>query len=629
MCGIAGIWSARPLEALPPAWPQQVRAMLTAIRHRGPDGDGLVAEGGAAMGACRLAIIDPEHGAQPMRTGDGRFTLSLNGAVVNHVELRADLERAGARFRTHCDTEVLLELLARDGAAGLSRVNGMFAGAFHDARDGSLTLFRDPCGIKPLYWTLDGERVLYASEPKALLLALPRPPRLCEEALLDYLSFQIPLGDRTFFDGVRRLPPGTVLTLRPGREPALSPLPAWSGSIDVPDDVDAAARSLGELIDDAVRLHLRADVPLGAHLSGGVDSSLVAATAARHLGAPLPVFTGAFDVDGFDERPHARAVAAEIGATCHEVVPGPLDLAEALPRAVRAMDEPVAGPGLLPQWFVARRAAQSVKVALGGQGGDELFSGYVRHLVLRLELALQDAIRGGDTRALRTLASHLDALDGYGPLLRRQFGSGLFDAGADRYMTLLHRGAGLPDVLTGDLASAFAAHPAEERFRAAYRESARPGDQPVSPVADAARFDRRWFLPALLQVEDRTSMAWSLESRVPLLDRRVLAFVDRCPDALLLGDGELKFLLRRAAGDRLPAAARRRRDKMGFPVPLAAWARGPLESFFADLLTDRTARSRGFYDARGVERLLAGESIEARHLWALVNVELWHREFSA
>jgi asparagine synthase (glutamine-hydrolysing) len=360
-----------------------------------------------------------------------------------------------------------------------------------------------------------------------------------------------------------------------------------------------------------------------------VDSSLVAASAARHARGPLQVFTGAFDVDGFDERVHARAVARELGADHHEIVPSPADLAEALPRAVRAMDEPVAGPGLLPQWFVARAASERVKVALGGQGGDELFSGYVRHLVLRLELALRDALRGGDTRALRTLAPHLDALDGYGPLLRRQFGSGLFDVGAARYVTLLHRGAGLPDVLTGDLSRAFAAHPAEERFRAAYNESARGGDDPMSPVADAARFDRRWFLPALLQVEDRTSMAWSLESRVPLLDRRILSFVDRCPDGLLLGDGELKVLLRRAAHGRLPEAARRRRDKMGFPVPLASWARGPLRSFFTDLLTDRTARSRGFYDARGVERLLAGESIEARHLWALVNVELWHREFGA
>jgi asparagine synthase (glutamine-hydrolysing) len=237
-------------------------------------------------------------------------------------------------------------------------------------------------------------------------------------------------------------------------------------------------------------------------------------------------------------------------------------------------------------------------------------------------MALAESIKDGSTQTLRTLAPHLAALDGYGPLLRRHFASGLFEPISERYYALMHRGEGLGDVLAGELRESLRRDAARDRFLATFGTS-------QGGVGDAVRFDRRVFLPALLEVEDRASMAWSLESRVPLLDRRVLAFVDACPDEVLLGDGELKSLLRRAATPVLPAAARARSDKMGFPVPLAAWARGPLRPLFRDLLCDRTARERGFYDADGVDRMLAGESVEARHLWALVNVELWHREFAA
>jgi asparagine synthase (glutamine-hydrolysing) len=620
MCGIAGIWGREAPGARVAAWTADVRAMLDEIRHRGPDGEHVVVNEAGVLGACRLAVIDPEHGAQPMETADRRFALALNGEVVNHVELREELRREGAAFRTRCDTEVLLALLEARGPDGLSRANGMFAGALTDGAAGATLLFRDPCGIKPLSWLDEGDRVLFASEPKAILAAARRRPRLSHAALLDYLAFQMPLSDATFFEGVRRVPPGAMLHLQRGREPRLTGLPAWTPAPDVPRDAGDAAAALRELLRAAVRDHLRSDVPLGAHLSGGVDSSLVASLASRETKSPLHVFTGAFDVPGFDERVHARAVAAEIGAVRHEVVISPQDLADALPRAVRAMDEPMAGPGLLPQWFVSRLASQHVKVVLGGQGGDELFSGYVRHLVLRLELALAESIKDGATQPLRTLAPHLAALDGYGPLLRRHFATGLFQPLPERYFALMHRGSGLADVLSGDLREAVRRDAPRERFLAALG--------PAESVADAVRFDRRVFLPALLEVEDRASMAWSVESRVPLLDRRVLAFVDACPDVTLFGDGELKSLLRRAAWPVLPAAARARTDKMGFPVPLAQWARGPMEGFVRDLLCDATARSRGLYDAGGIERVLAGESVEARHLWALVNLELWHRTFA-
>ncbi len=624
MCGIAGVWDPAASGPPPEAWSHDVRTMLSALRHRGPDGEGVAVGRGAVIGACRLAILDPARGQQPMSTADGRWSLAFNGAVVNHVELRAELAANGVAFRTTCDTEVLLELLAREGAEGLARVNGMFAGALLDTESGELLLFRDPYGIKPLYVHRSGLRVLFASEPKALCSVLADRPGLCESALLDYLAFQLHLDGRTFFEGIERLAPGTLLRLRPGHEPETRPLPTWHAPPEIPTDPAAAADVLGALLVDAVRDHLRADVSIGAHLSGGMDSSLVAAHAARSVDR-LHVFTGAFDVPGFDERAHARAVAEEIGAHGHEIVPTPDDLARALPVAARAMDEPVAGPGLLPQWCVAELASRHVKVALGGQGGDELFSGYVRHLVLRLEDALRSAVHGGDTRSLRSLAPHLGALDGYEPLLRRHFGDGLFQPVVERHFRLLYRGSGLETVLTGDVREAFSNHASEERFTAAFEAASGGGHG----VGGAVRFDRRHVLPALLQVEDRTSMAWSLESRVPLLDRRILSFVERAPDTLVFGDRGLKGLLRRAAGNALPRAARERQDKMGFPVPLSAWARGPLRPFLRDLLLDGSARARGLFDPAAVERILDGESVAARHLWALVNVELWHREHAA
>ena len=614
--------------------------MLAALRHRGPDGEALFAANGAVLGAVRLAVIDVADGAQPMATADGRYVLAWNGAIVNHVELRSRLAAGGVRFRTRCDTEVLLHLLAREGAAGLARADGMFAGAFLDTQTGELLLFRDPCGIKPLYYMQDGAedgalgdgaRVLFASEPKAFFAAPGRDRRLHEPALLDYLSFQAPLSDATFFEGVRRVPPGTVLRLRRGSAPVSLPLPQWADPVEVPKDHDAAASVLRALLVESVQRHTRSDVPLGTHLSGGIDSSLIAALTARALGRAAPAFTGGFsvagvDVGAFDERPHARAVAAELGAALHEFEPTPEDLAEALPAAAYAMDEPSAGPGLLPQWLLSRLASQHVKVVLGGQGGDELFGGYARYQLLALEGALAAVVGGRDPGALARMAPHLTSLAGYGPLMGSFFADGIFDPAPQRALRLFHRGRALAGVLTGDLRAALAAHRPEERFADAYERASCDAPGLRSPVGDAIRFDRAVLLPALLHVEDRTSMAWSIESRVPFLGRPVLSFVDRLPDAMLLPDGEPKALLRRAIGSDLPAAAAARRDKMGFPVPLTRWARGPLRDFFHDLLLDGTARSRGLFDPASVEALLGQESVTARTLWALTNVELWLRK---
>jgi asparagine synthase (glutamine-hydrolysing) len=619
MCGIAGVIH---LGGEGPPEADLVRAMLGAMRHRGPDDLRVTALDGATLGNCRLAILDPARSAQPMGDRHTGAHLTFNGFVANFRELRAALEAEGEAFATEGDTEVLLRLLVLRGAAALDSLDGMFAFAFHDPRRRRTLLARDPCGVKPLYLAEERGRLLFASEPKGLLAALPGRPVPDRDALLEYLSFQVPLSDRTLFRGIRRLGPGRLLEISPGsvreREWWRAPV-AEPGAPAAPDAVEGLRAALEE----SVRRSLRADVPVGAFLSGGLDSTVVAAFAARHGAAGFRLFHGAYDEGpSYDERPHARAAAASLGASLSEVVIGPKDAAEALPSLARALDEPMGGPGAVGSWFAAREAARSVKVVLGGQGADEVFSGYARHLVVEFGEALRGAV-AGDAAPLLALLPTLAPLRGYEPLLASSFsGAEIFPAPEERFFRLVHRGGGMQGLLREDLARDLALFAPRDRFDAVF-----PGHGEGDLRTRMAEFERRTLLPALLHVEDRMSMAHGIEARVPILGRDVLDLALRAPPAVRWGGGGLKPLLRAVAGSVVPAATLARTDKMGFPVPLAPWARGPLRGFFRDLLLDSDARRRGLTRPEAVEKLLEGETIAARRLWALASLELWHRAF--
>ncbi len=614
MCGIAGVLY---LEGDGPPEAERVRAMLAALRHRGPDDTAVAAlPGGVTLGNCRLAILDPERSRQPMGDRATGCHLTFNGAILDYREHRAALEAEGEAFATAGDTEVLLRLLVRRGLDALPALDGMFAFAFHDPRRRRTVLARDASGVKPLYWAREGPRVLFASEPAGILAALPGRPVADREAILEYLAFQVPLSERTLFQGIRRLAPGSLLDIHPGsireREWWAPPEPA-SG----PADPREAAEDLRGALERTVSRALRADVPVGAFLSGGIDSTVVAALAGR-----VPCFHGAFDEGpAFDERPHARAAAAALGVDLHEVVVSPREVAEALPGIMRSLGEPMAGPGAIPSWFVAREASRRVRVVLGGQGGDELFSGYARHLVVEFGEALRRAA-AGESETLLELLPHLGALRGYEPLLARAFsGPDLFPPAEERFFGLVYRGGGMGGLLRVDLARELEISRPRERFDAAF--PARGGLR-----ERMAEFERRTLLPALLHVEDRTSMAHGIEARVPLLGREVLQRALAAPPAVRFGGGGLKGLLRAAAGPFVPPATLARTDKMGFPVPLALWARGPLRGFFRDLLLDAAARRRGIARPEAVEALLDAEDVDARRLWALASLELWHRAFT-
>ena len=626
MCGIAGI-----VERQRGREPDRATLglMVAAIAHRGPDGDGAYLDGPIALGHKRLSIIDLALGAQPMSNEDGSIWVTFNGEIYNYVELRRELARHHD-FRTQSDTEVLVHLYEELGERCLERLNGMFSFAIWDKRQQRLFAARDRLGIKPFYWTLDSERMAFASEPKALLAGGLVEARPDAQGLEEYLTFQFCLGDRTLFNGIRKLEPGHYLSFRPHRdsEPAVVRYWDFNYELDTHHTDDYFTEQLTALLNDAVRLQLRSDVPVGAHLSGGIDSSTVVSLAAAQSPGDLHTFTGAFrEGPRYDETRYARAVAERVRSIHHEVWPTSEEFADTLPWLIYMMDEPAAGPGLFPQYCVSKLAREHVKVVLGGQGGDELFGGYARYLIAYLEQVLKGAIFGtqGDGRYVVTwesIAPNLSLLREYRPLLQTFWRDGLFEDMDSRYFRLVSRGDGTSAVIGGDV---WGGDSAERMFATFTQVFNNPST--TSYFVKMTNFDLKTLLPALLQVEDRTSMCVSLESRVPLLDHRIAELVTRIPPASRFKGGDTKRIFREAVRPLLPEIVFGRRDKMGFPVPLSEWFSGAIRDFLTDTLLGDRARQRGIFRVEGVERLLTGQSTFDRQLWGLLSLELWFQAF--
>ena len=623
MCGIVGV--TRSDLGVPSL--AALESMATAIAHRGPDDDGYLVAEGIGLYHKRLSIIDPECGRQPMAIGP--YTIVYNGEIYNYVELREQLIARGHRFVTGSDTEVVLRLYVERGSSFVESLNGMFALLIHDRERNRLVGARDRLGIKPLYYRVAREGVQFASEIKALLRYPGMRPELDEQALHDYLTFQFVLGERTLFRGVRKLAPGHICVVDiPSSRMTLERYWEPQFEIDAGRTEAQFTADLRELLEDAVRIQMRSDVPVGSHLSGGLDSSVVTSLATRHHPAGLDAFHGAFaEGPGFDEREYAREVAAHTGVRLHELVPEAGDFIELMPRLVYHLDEPVAGPGVFPQYMVSRLAASHVKVVLGGQGGDEIFGGYARYLVAYLEQALKGAILETNEEAehivsLASILPQLPSLRAYLPMLRQFWSEGAFEPMDRRYFRLIDRSAGESELLHDDVAENLDREAMFERFATIFNRS-----DTRSYLNKMTHFDLVTSLPALLQVEDRVSMAVSLESRVPLLDHRIVELVCAMPPAMKFRGGELKYVFKRAVKGLVPERVYERKDKMGFPVPLHLWAAGSLREFFSDLLLGATARERGIFNSGRIETLLTDEGAYGRKLWGAVNLELWHRLF--
>jgi asparagine synthase (glutamine-hydrolysing) len=631
MCGIAGFVLRDPR-----ATPDLAAAdrMTDLLEHRGPDERGVRAIDNVVLGNRRLAIIDLPDGHQPMSSPGGERWITYNGELYNYLELRSELLQSGYPLRTHSDTEVVLALYERHGLEMFERMNGMFAFAIWDGIERQLVLARDRFGEKPLYWYRDSERFAFASEIKAIL-SMPGVARNPDEAALhEYLTFQHCLGDRTMFEGVKKLEPASYLVLdERGAERGAGKY--WTLGFEE-DHETAEADYIAELrflLEDAVKIRLRSDVAVGAYVSGGLDSSIVATIASKLLGHGLPSFTGYFAEDEFSELPYARAVAEQTGGEQHVVCPTADDFAESFRRLIYHMDEPAAGPGAFPQLMVSALAREHVTVALGGQGGDELFGGYARYLIMYLEESIKGSIFESQDAQRHVVMlggsqPNLAMLQRYVPLLQRFWSKGLFEPVERRYFELVNRDSDL----AAHFEPSFLASREDERIYEAFEKQFNEilGSVPSGRTSLFNRmtaYDARATLQALLHVEDRMSMAASLESRLPLLDHRIAELVFRMPPLFKYRQGRAKTVLRDAAEPFIPAAVLDRKDKMGFPVPFVQWARGPLRPLVAEILLGDAARSRGIYRMDAIEQLADGESPYGRELWGLLCLETWFQTF--
>lgn len=635
MCGIAGAFWVDPENEVSE---EVLRRMTDSLAHRGPDDSGIYHRfphqhgpygtvPGVGLGHRRLSIIDLSGGHQPLANEDETVWTAFNGEIFNFQSLRARLEGAGHTFRTHCDTEVIVHLFEDEGVDAFSHFNGMFAIAIWDQRHRRIMLGRDRLGQKPLYYCVHGDRLLFGSELKALL-QVPGLPREIDPGAIDaYLTYQYVPHPRTIFQGIQKLPPGCYLTFD-GKK--LEVASYWNPdfSSEVAISLDDAKTELIRLFTDSVKLRLQADVPLGAFLSGGVDSSLVVATMKQLTDQPVKTFSIGFPQKEYDETSYARQVAEHLGTEHHEFQVTP-DALEMLPKLIHHYDEPFADSSAIPTWYVSQMTREHVTVALSGDGGDELFAGYDRYKAVRLA-AVVDMFgpvgRLGSKLGMKLLPSG-------GPQksrLRRarRFAEAIAMSPGRRYLDWIsifnetRRGELYDDGFVEQL-------PDTDPYSFLYSAWKRTGKRDALTAASLA--DLTTYLPCDLNTKvDIASMAHALECRQPFLDYRLAEFAIRLPAKWKWRRGRGKFLLKYAFGDKLPDIIWKRR-KMGFGVPLNTWFRGQLKELLHDTLTSETAKSRGYFRQDTVETLLRehdeNQFDHSARLWALLVLELWHREW--
>ena len=627
MCGIAGIVSA---DRLGPDDGARAVAMRDLISYRGPDGAGLYTDDRAVLAHRRLSIVDLAGGHQPLSNETGDVWVTYNGEIYNHADVRPHLEAAGHAYRTRSDTETIVHAYEQWGDDCVHRFRGMFAFGIWDARRRRLLLVRDRLGVKPLYWAQVGDRLLFASEIKAILesrLIAPRPNRA---VFSEVLATRGTAGVETMFEGIYKLLPGHRLIFEDGR---VRTERYWELPLDGPDpeldrlgDVEVIDR-FRALLQESVRLRLMSDVPLGMFLSGGIDSSAIAALMAREIDRPVDTFSVAFTDRRFSELEYARAVARAIGANAHEVVIDDTDFFTALPRLVWHEDEPIAHPSSVPLHFVSMLARRHVTVVLTGEGSDELLAGYGKYPRAVINWRAGAVYESMVPASLRTTIAQsvVPRLPGVaGRYARRSF-------------------LAMPRNVAAMFLDNFAGVPVRQQHELLSPEAITGDDPYASSLAyyhqvngasgilgRLLHTDIKTYLVELLMKQDQMSMSASIESRVPFLDHVLVEFAARLPDRLKLRGFTTKRILREAIRGLLPEEILSRR-KMGFPVPFAEWTRDRWQPVVRDVLLDRRTRERGFIDADAVERLLDAHRERrvngADAIWALMNFELWFRTY--
>ena len=625
MCGIAGIVS---IEPLPPQASEMAVRMRDQLAHRGPDEVGLHVDRHAALAHRRLSIVDLKSGQQPLANETGDIWVVFNGEIYNHQDLRGSLEGNGHSYRTRSDTETIVHAYERWGDACVDHFRGMFAFAIWDAPKRRLLLARDRLGIKPLYWTRRHDTLLFASEIKAILASDLVEPVANERALPELLATRSVSGPETMFRGIYKLLPGHLLVFD---DSGLTIRQYW----DVPTQEPRRARSRQVVeefrshLEESIRLRLMSDVPLGVFLSGGLDSSAIAALMAGMLDRPLQTFSVAFKDRAFSELEYAHLVARAIKAESHDVVIDDRDFFRAFPRLLWHEDEPIAHQSSVPLYFVSALARRHVTVVLTGEGSDELLAGYGRYPRIQWNWRVGTIYERVVPRAVRRFVAERIVASAPGTVGRYSRRSFLAMGRTPEAMFFDNFAAVRLDEQQRLLASSrrAAVTPAAFSESAGYFYRTEGAGTLLSRVLYA---DIKTYLVELLMKQDQMSMAASVESRVPFLDHKLVEFAARLPDEWKLSGWTTKRVLREAMRDRLPRVILTRR-KLGFPVPFARWMRGGWNDVARDVLLDRRSRERGVLDPAAVDRLLrehlGGRRDCGDQIWSLLNLELWYRTF--
>lgn len=627
MCGIAGFTTLKSRVAAPD---QVVRRMADVLRARGPDGEGYFIDEHVALGHRRLSIIDVAGGAQPVATADGRYQFIYNGELYNYVELRKELEARGVSFRTHSDTEVLLYALAEFGVEGLQRCAGMFAFALWDRQEKTLLLARDRLGIKPLYYAISGGDLVFGSEMKALLQHPAVSRRIAPLSVSKYLTFGYIPAPHTIFEGVHKLEAGEWLRFSAEgcQKDKYWDIPLADNPLS-DANVDELAAELRELLRDSVRTHLRSDVPVGVFLSGGIDSSAMVALAAGQVTRKLHTFSIGFEEASYDESAYARQVARMYDTEHHHEVLSSQRAVAMLPKVMGILDEPFADASILPTYLLSEFTAKSVKVCIGGDGGDELFAGYPSfqaHKVTEKLSFLPTSWRD----ALNRWARSLPVSHGYASL--------------EFLLSQFFKGAGVsPEIRFFLWMGPFG----NEQKRAVLSQNLQQSLLRQNPYEDVLNlvkqsglvsdFERILYLctklylgEGVLQKVDRASMANSLEVRVPLLDHGVVEFAARMPSVYKLHGFKTKYLLKLAMEGLLPDNIINRR-KAGFMIPLATWLKNDLRGLVEDMCSEDKLRREGMFNPVGVRRMLDEHFNNVRDhrkvIWTLLAFQLWRQNY--
>jgi len=633
MCGICGIVDTDGIRRFGDA---DLEAMANVLRHRGPDDTGRLISGPAGLAFRRLSIVDLSGGHQPMSNEDGTIWIVFNGEIYNHPELRPVLEQRGHRYATNSDTETILHLYEDYGADCVHHLRGMFAFAIWDKRRQRLFCARDRLGIKPFYYARVGTRFAFASEIKALFELADFKPSLNRRTLPEFCAFGYLSSGETLFEGVCKLLPGCHLTIdlqRPESKPEIKQY--W----DL--DISPAENGLSEsdyvqqfrtLFDDTVRLHLMSDVPVGVFLSGGLDSSSIAAAMASFRDDPIETFSVGYAEDHFSELPYAREMAKHIGSRHNEVILGPEEFFASLPALTWHEDEPIVWPSSVSLYYVSRLAREKVKVVLTGEGGDEMFAGYLKYRVTMWNLRGAPVYRALTPQAFQQFARKALSTDVLPDWLRRKL-----------HHTFLYQPDSFEEMYFDNFYSAFSRRHQSQLFTRevtdelsevdAYKNSMRflpTNGNGANTLNRLLYLDAKTYLVELLMKQDQMSMATSIESRVPFLDHKLAEFAARVPARYKVRGLSGKYLLRRATADRLPASVIRR-TKKGFPTPIQPWLRNQLFNRLSAILTDGRLEGRKLFRREHVRQVL--EAHRQGHLratdacWRLLTFELWCRAF--